>query len=115
MTNLSDEDKITLAKMKAEVQRETQKAEMFWQREYPNLNLEERKAFWLRRIWEDIRIQGGITDDEFTMFNKSNYDKWKKIDPAIDEILYFVINELNKIYSEEGKLSRELNHKLGRI
>ena len=115
MSNLSDEDKLTLARIKVRIEKDREKAEQFWREEYPGLKLEERKKFWLRRILKNIRIQGESEADEFSIFTESSYKEWKEIDSEIDDILDYAINSVDDLYAENGRLIRELNEKLGRI
>jgi len=108
MPELSEDDKEILAYMKAKKD-DSGKSDPFLGKNYKLLTLEERKKLWSRSFYHQIRWQAeSVGGDEFYMFNPSSYKEWKNKDPRIDEILEYVINGLDDLYTAEGELALDL-------
>lgn len=66
----------------------------YWSEEYPKLNLEEKKKYWLASTHKGMRTQGEAFADEYSEFSKKWYDFAKEHEPKFDEIFEYVANNL---------------------
>lgn len=82
------------------------------------MSLKERKKYWLSNTWRQVRNSSEESgNDDFSVFNKELYNHWKGVDDKFDEIMDFVIEELEELYYEcyeEGELTKIINQQLGR-
>ncbi len=69
-------------------------SQRFWNEEYPTYSLEEKKAFWTRYFYSAIRSQGEAGADEYWIFNKDTYTKWRQFESDIDMLLECVIEKI---------------------
>lgn len=79
---------------------------------YSNLNIDEKKIYWLRYFYQQSKWDGQFSNEEFSFVNPSNYIKWKELDPNIDGILTYVIKEIDQTYFADGEISKFLIKKL---
>ena len=70
------------------------KSQKFWNEKYSTYSLEEKKAFWARYFYSAMRAQGEAGADEYWIFNKDTYTKWRRSEPDIDMLLEYVIEKL---------------------
>ncbi|MDP9958660.1 hypothetical protein [Chryseobacterium lathyri] len=66
----------------------------FWSKEYPQMNLEERKKYWLASTHKGMRTQGEALADEYSEFSKKWYDFAIANEPDFDEIFKYVASNL---------------------
>lgn len=68
--------------------------ERFWREEYPKMNLDEKKKFWLASTLKGMRTQGEAFADEYSEFSKGWYDFAKENEPDFDHIFKDVADNL---------------------
>ena len=66
----------------------------FWEKEYPNMSFEEKKAYWLASTHKSMRTQGEALADEYSVFSKRWYDFAVENEPKFEEIFKYVTNNL---------------------
>ncbi len=66
----------------------------FWEEEYPQMSLEEKKRYWLASTHKGMRTQGEALGDEYSEFSKKWYEFAKEHEPKFDEIFDYVTKNL---------------------
>ncbi|HLP87003.1 MAG TPA: hypothetical protein VK184_00125 [Nostocaceae cyanobacterium] len=92
-------------------QSEAENSSSFWEGEYSQMSLEEKKGYWLSNIMLQMRFQGESGLDEYSFFTPDNYAKWRAEEPDFDQILDFVIEN---IPDDTDEVRTEINRRLGR-
>ena len=66
----------------------------FWNAEYPKMNLEEKKRWWLASTHKSMRIQGESFADEYAAFSKEWYNHAQSVESSFEEIFKYVTENL---------------------
>lgn len=84
--------------MKSDFDKFVEEAEIsrkkFWEIEYPKMNREEKKKYWLAGIHKGMRMQDEAFADPYSEFSKEWYDFAKQNEPVFDSIFNDVVQNL---------------------
>jgi hypothetical protein len=63
----------------------------FWEEEYPAMNLEKKKKYWLANTHHGMRSHGDQSGDPYNEFTKEWHEDVKKREPQFDEIFKAIV------------------------
>ena len=116
MSKISEQERQEiLNRIKLNEEKAAQNEKKIWQEDYNNYSFEKKKKIWLIKFWQDVKWQGESSEDELAIFTHENYLIWKQKESDFDLILKYVAEELDNLYSNDGRVVNEIYKRIFKI